>query len=155
MTLQKVRVQQAVFTMPARDVFEYVLDVEAYPAFMPNVRLVEILSQEGTRRVTRWDTELEEAPICWTEEDVIDRVGMRITFDAVEGAFETFRGFWAVEERDDHVFVVCEIDYSIGIDVIEEMVGDVLKAKLVENLEVMLDGLVGSLNPDATESVDP
>ncbi len=154
MTLRNVRVEQAVFGMPAHEVFEYVLDVGAYSSFMPNVRQVQIIEQTGSDRVSRWETQLEEAPICWTEKDRIDRQALRISFESTEGDFEIFRGFWAVEERDDHVFVVCDIEYSIGIAVIEEMVGDILEEKLIENLELMLEGLVGSLNPDATESVD-
>jgi hypothetical protein len=42
--------------------------------------------------------------------------------------------------------VACELEYSIGIPVIEEIVGPILRRKIGENLEIMLDGIAQGID---------
>jgi ribosome-associated toxin RatA of RatAB toxin-antitoxin module len=123
-------------------VFELVLDVASFPRLMPNVNRVDVLDDQGETRLTRWDTEIEGAPLVWTERDTIVRSRLRIEFEAVEGDFEVFRGAWEVLPRDGGAEVACELEYALGIPTLEELVGPVLKAKIAENLDLMLTGLV-------------
>ena len=143
---ETVRVEMNV-RQPPEVAFDFVLDVENYSRLMPNVNRVSILQQDGRRRTTHWDTEIEGAPLIWTEEDTILRSELRIEFDCIEGDFDVFRGCWEVVRVNvgGHAHVACELEYSIGIPVIEEIVGRILRQKMCENLEVMLRGLAQAI----------
>ncbi|MBN1609227.1 MAG: SRPBCC family protein [Polyangiaceae bacterium] len=147
---QTVRVEMDVDQSPEA-AFGFVLDVENYSRLMPNVNCVSIVDQNGGDRVTHWDTEIEGAPLIWTERDTILPSELRIEFDCIEGDFDVFRGRWEVvaTKATGQVHVACELEYSVGIPIIEEIVGHILKRKMIENLEVMLQGLVRGIGGDA------
>jgi ribosome-associated toxin RatA of RatAB toxin-antitoxin module len=147
---ETVRVEMDV-TQPPETAFGFVLDVENFSRLMPNVNSVSILEQNGGDRITRWDTEIEGAPLIWTERDTILPSEYRINFDCIEGDFDVFRGHWEVVCTDGsgQVRVACELEYSVGIPVIEEIVGHILKRKMIDNLEVMLQGLVRGIGAES------
>lgn len=141
--MDTVRVEKKVADHTAQEVFAFVLDVERYPRLMTNVNEVRIVSQQGDQRVTRWDTDVDGAPLIWTEQDTIRRDDpMRVEFELIEGDFDVFRGRWEVVQADGEVSVVCELEYHLGIEVIEELLGPVLSEHIASNLQQMLDGLV-------------
>ena len=140
---ETVRVEKAVGNNTAEVAFNFVRDVQNYSTLMPNVKCVDILEENGKLRITHWDTEIEHAPLIWTERDTILPDEFRIEFDCIKGDFDVFRGKWEVVPavNGGPVRVACELEYSVGIPVIEEIVGPVLRQKIVENLETMLNGL--------------
>ena len=141
---ETVRVEMDVNQSPEA-AFGFVLDVENYSTLMPNVKRVSIVEKNDRYRITHWDTEIEGAPLIWTEKDVILPSELRIEFDCTEGDFDVFRGCWEVVRVDGQAHVACELEYSIGIPVIEEVLGHILKQKMTENLEVMLGGLARAI----------
>ena len=147
---ETVRVETPVACESPETAFAFVLNVENYSRLMPNVNRVQVLSQHDGRRVTHWDTEIEGAPLIWTEADTILHGQLRIEFDAIEGDFEVFRGRWEVAQssRRGQSSVAFELEYSIGIPVIEEIVGPILKTKITENLETMLHGLTEGIREE-------
>jgi ribosome-associated toxin RatA of RatAB toxin-antitoxin module len=140
---ETVRVEKAIANQSPDAVFAFVVDVENYSTLMPNVNRVQILEQSEEHRITHWDTEIERAPLIWTEKDTILTATLRIEFDCIEGDFEVFRGNWEVIRPDTGgpVRVACELEYSVGIPVIEDIVGPLLRQKITENLETMLAGI--------------
>ena len=145
---ETVRVEKPVACETAETAFAFVLNVDNYAKLMPNVNRVQVLRQHNGQRVTHWDTEIEGAPLIWTENDLILPDRLRIDFDSIEGDFDVFRGCWEVLRANGsgEVHVACELEYSIGIPVIEEIVGPVLKEKIIENVETMLLGLVKGID---------
>jgi ribosome-associated toxin RatA of RatAB toxin-antitoxin module len=139
-----VRVERAVSCWSPKQIFQYILQVENYAQLMPNVKGVKILESQGTHRISHWDTEIEGAPLIWKEKDTIRHEQLRLEFDAIEGDFELFRGCWEVvpQGAEKPTLVAFDLVYSIGIAVIEEIVGPILKEKITENIGIMLDGLV-------------
>ena len=143
-----VRVEKSVASRAPEAAFGFVLDVENFSRFMPNVNRVDIVEQANGRRITHWDTEIEQAPLIWTEEDTILPARLRIEFETIEGDFDVFRGCWEVMPPDQvgQARVAFELEYSVGIPVIEEIVGPVLREKIIENVEIMLRGLAQGID---------
>lgn len=137
-----IRVHKTVVGQTPRELFDFVLDVESYSRYMPNVVRVDIVEQSPGSRVTHWQTELEGAPLVWTERDTIVPEELRIEFDCVDGDFDLFRGHWEVVTEQGETRIVCELEYDVGIALIEELLGPILKQKITENLHIMLAGLV-------------
>ncbi|MBM4318670.1 MAG: hypothetical protein FJ125_01600, partial [Deltaproteobacteria bacterium] len=96
-------------------------------------------------RITSWDTEIEGAPLLWTERDTILPDELTIRFESIDGDFDVFRGAWLVVPHGAGVVLACELEYSLGVAILDELVGPILKQKIVENLSIMLDGLTRGL----------
>ena len=142
MSLETVRVERIVKGRSAQEAFAFVLDVESYERFMPNVKKVTVREADEQKRITHWETTIEGAPLVWTERDDIRQDDLRIDFAKTEGDFSIFRGHWEVRASDGGVTLAFELEYSIGIPLIEPIVGPILKKKITENLAIMLDSLV-------------
>lgn len=140
-----VRVEKSVLDKDPAEVFAFLLDVRNFPRHMPNVNSVEVLSDSGAQRVTRWDTQIEGAPLIWTERDIISPAQLRWDFEATESDFDFLRGSWRVATDAQGTVVSWEMHYAIGLSVIEDIVAPVLKDKIRENLETMLGGLTSGI----------
>ena len=116
-------------------------DVESYSGYMPSVNEVKILKQEGNLMITRWDAQIGGAPITWIQEVELVDESQEMIFEAVEGDFDVFRGRWSVAESDGRVELRLLIEYRLGIPVIENVLGPILKKKVKANSELMLEAL--------------
>ncbi len=127
---------------PARAVYELAKDLERFPAYMPDVESVRVLSREAGRLVTAWSTLVEDASIEWTEEDVFDDEHARITYRALDGDLERFEGVWSFEtSTDDTTHVRLTIDYDFGVPSLAELIGPTLDATVRKNGTMMLRAL--------------
>ena len=52
--------------------------------------------------------------------------------------FDRFDGFWQVTPVDDDSEVTFELEYRIGLPEIDDIIGPVLKERLITNTEAML-----------------
>jgi len=118
--------------------FEVVEDLERFPEFIPNVNSLTILEVDGNRKVAEWDTTIDDAPLSWIEEGIYDKEKREVRFRALEGVFDRFDGYWQVEPAGAGSRVTFELTYEIGLPEIEEIVGPLLRERMVENVESML-----------------
>jgi ribosome-associated toxin RatA of RatAB toxin-antitoxin module len=88
--------------------------------------------------VAEWDTTIDDAPLSWVEEGIYDKTNRIVRFRALEGVFDRFDGYWQVEPAGDGSRVTFELTYEIGLPEIEEIVGPLLRKRMVENAESML-----------------
>jgi ribosome-associated toxin RatA of RatAB toxin-antitoxin module len=126
---------------PAEEAFHIVEDIERFPDFMPNVNVIELLESEGGRKVARWDTTIDDAPLEWIEEGLYDVENLRVDFRALEGVFDRFDGYWQVAPDGQGSRVTFELVYEIGLPEIEDIVGPLLRERMIENAESMLDAI--------------
>jgi coenzyme Q-binding protein COQ10 len=122
----------------AERAFAVVEDIERFPEFMPNVNALVLLEHEGNRKVAEWDTTVDDAPLCWTEEGIYDRENLIVRFRALDGVFDRFDGFWQLHPEGKSSRVTFELVYEIGLPEIEHLIGPILKERLIENAENML-----------------
>ncbi len=123
---------------PATEAFKVVEDVERFPEFLPNVNSVTLLEAEGQRKVAAWSTTIDGAPLDWVEEGIYDPKNCLVHFRALEGVFDRFDGFWQVTPDGDGSRVTFKLVYEIGLPEIEEIIGPLLRERLIENAESML-----------------
>ncbi|MBM4354263.1 MAG: hypothetical protein FJ109_10790 [Deltaproteobacteria bacterium] len=122
-------------------VFEKIRRLEDYPRFMPDVKRVRVLEQSDTAGASEWDVEIEGCPLHWVERDCFDGDAMVFSFDSVEGDFDRFSGRWEVLETASGLRVEFEVEYLVGIPVIEDIIGPILKVKMERNTMKMLEHL--------------
>ena len=118
--------------------YAVVEDIERFPEFMPNVDDIRIIESSGQRKVAHWDTTIDDAPLDWVEEGIYEPEELRVRFRSLEGVFDRFDGFWQVEAADGGCEVVFELEYRIGLPEIDEIIGPILRERLIDNTEAML-----------------
>ena len=126
---------------PAAEAFEIVEDLERFPEFMPSVNSLTLLEVDGDRKVAAWETTIDDAPLDWVEEGIYDRQNMIVRFRSLEGVFDRFDGFWQVTPEGEGSRVTFELLYEIGLPEIEEIVGPLLRERMIENAESMLTAI--------------
>jgi len=131
-----------------RRAYAMMKNVEDYPAYMPSVNSITVMERKENEMITRWDAEIDGAPICWVQHIWMKAASREIIFEAIEGDFDVFRGRWRVGESDGQVFLMLLIEYKLGIPVIEEVLGPILKEKVKANSEMMLHAIVDRLSED-------
>lgn len=124
---------------PAAEAYGIVEEIERFPDFMENVTTVQMLSNDGKRKVAAWELVIDDAPLNWIEEAVYDKKRLRVDFRATEGVFERFDGFWQVHPKDNGCTVELQLEYEVGLPEIEHIIGPILKERLTANLELMLE----------------
>jgi ribosome-associated toxin RatA of RatAB toxin-antitoxin module len=122
-------------------VFEKVKRLEDYPRFMPDVKEVNVLESGLKGGVSEWHVEIDGCPLYWKERDTFDRSQLLFRFDTIEGDFEFFTGQWEVLDSAGDTEVIFSVEYSVGIPVIEEIIGPILAAKMEKNTLKMLTDL--------------
>lgn len=144
----RIAISRQVACEPAQ-AYAVVEDIERFPEFMPNVEAIRILEDDGRRKVAHWDTMIDDAPLDWVEEGIYERDEMRVRFKALEGVFDRFDGFWQVKPAGGGSEVIFELEYSIGLPEIDEIIGPILRERLIDNTEAMLEALEGRILSDA------
>jgi ribosome-associated toxin RatA of RatAB toxin-antitoxin module len=128
-----------VIRAPADVVWSTINDLASYPKFMANVQSVEVTSEDGADRVSKWSVLLKGSLLEWTEREHVDVERLRITFDQVDGDLNVFQGFWAVEAvSPETTSVVLSVEFEIGIPLLADMLNPVAGRALRENSEHML-----------------
>ncbi|MBN2037234.1 MAG: SRPBCC family protein [Chitinispirillaceae bacterium] len=114
-------------------------DYARYSAIMDNVDKVEIAERSGDEGISRWYVTVEEAPLYWVEKDHFNSRGFEITFKSIEGDFDNINGRWHIQDSaGDGIAIRFEIQYNLGIPVIEEVLGHILKEKMKTNIDKMM-----------------
>ncbi|MCK4486383.1 MAG: SRPBCC family protein [Desulfobacterales bacterium] len=120
-------------------------DVERYPEYMASVKSIEVLERNQDMLITRWDADIEGAPVNWVQNVWMKDESQEMTFEATEGDFDVFRGKWSVSQSGTEVWLKLIVEYKLGIPVIEEVLGPVLEEKVKANSEAMLEAIVSQL----------
>jgi ribosome-associated toxin RatA of RatAB toxin-antitoxin module len=128
---------------PVERVYALAKDVEAFPAFMPDVEsvVVEDRSADGSRTVTRWvgvaaDFKLK---IRWTEEDVWDDTARTCRFSQVKGDYREYSGMWTFTAQGDaQCLFHSAIDYEFEIPLIGPLLKKVVERLMRDNTQRLL-----------------
>ena len=129
----------------SRLAYDLIKHVEDYPAYMPSVKSIEIVTTDGHDMTTRWDTEIDGAPLNWIQHIQCDDTKKELVFTSTEGDFDVFQGRWFITESNGQIFLNLLIEYKLGIPIIEEVLGPILKVKVKTNSEMMLKAIADRL----------
>jgi ribosome-associated toxin RatA of RatAB toxin-antitoxin module len=123
------------------EVFELIRRAEDFSRYMPNVLSVRIIEHVDGRRLSEWRTLLDGAPLNWVEEDRL-QPPRRLSYRLVEGDIEHLEGEWLIEEEGPgRSRLTARLSYRLGVPIIEEVLGEIVAAKIRLNLEAMLEAV--------------
>jgi len=129
-----------VVAAPVERVYAIARNVEQFPEFMDDVESVEILEEEGARRVSRWVGLIEEfnRTLEWTEEDFWDDEQYTCRFQMIEGDFTEYGGTWTFEEDEAGTMAKLTVDYEYAVPLIGPLIKKLLHRKVQANCDNML-----------------
>ncbi len=114
--------------------------IEEFPAYMPNVKKCQVISREGNKVVTEWSIDLNGIPLQWKQEEILDFKNSTISFRAIGGDLEEFKGVWhltALGQRQTDVQLTVTV--KTGLPQVGEVIGPILAEKIRQNYNGMLD----------------
>ncbi|MGI5818998.1 MAG: type II toxin-antitoxin system RatA family toxin [Armatimonadota bacterium] len=129
-----------VVAAPVERVYAIARDVEQFPEFMSDVQSVEILEEDGGRRVSRWVGLIEEfnRTLEWTEEDHWNDEEYSCRFEMIEGDFTEYSGTWTFEEDEAGTLAKLIVDYEYAVPLIGPLIKKLLHRKVQGNCDNML-----------------
>jgi len=136
----EVKISRIVRAKPWQ-VFRRLLKINDFSSFMPNVKESVVIAKEGRRVTTRWAVVIDDIPMTWVEEEILDIPNFTIYFKAKEGDFEKFDGRWTLKPHPQGTETQIEIQAKIGIPMIEQLIAPILEEKIGKNFTLMLDSL--------------
>ena len=122
-------------------VYEVAKDMEQFPQFMPDVESVEVVERTEKGTVTEWAANIDGAPINWRERDEFDDQEPRIRYKLIEGDLDKFEGEWTFDEVPEGTCVRLTVEYDLGISELEELIGPILREKVLGNAQKMLEAI--------------
>lgn len=131
-----------VINRSVEEVYNKAKDIEKLATFLPNIKEVKVLNQEGSVVDSFWKGEFQGREIKWKERDFWDEEKKECRFSLIEGDFKQYEGVWRFkEEGEDKTRVELEIEYDLGIPLVGALISKFLKKVMEENAQAMLKAL--------------
>ena len=122
-------------------IYEIIKDMASYPNFMKDLVSVEILERGEDYTISHWVTNADGRKIVWTERDTFYPEDLKITYVQTEGDLKKMEGAWTIVEQADGCEVTLAVDFEFGIPMIAGLLNPILKKKVRENSENMLNSI--------------
>ena len=113
--------------------------------YMENVAQIVEEPEGKNNSIISWDCMVDDVEFSWKQRNTYDEGNHLIAFELIEGDFDVLEGAWQVLEDSGKVHLRLNIRYSIGLPVIEDVLGPILKEKLEENSISMLNSIKNRL----------
>ncbi len=111
--------------------WNFITDFSIYHKIIPQIESINCHNQKTDLMRTEWFVTLDGAPFSWVELDLLQRERFILSSEAVSGDFDMLRGRWKIEDgKNEGIQLSYTLEYRLGIPVIEENVGEVLKEKM-------------------------
>ncbi|MBT2389530.1 type II toxin-antitoxin system RatA family toxin [Streptomyces maoxianensis] len=128
----------------ADQLWQVLLDCEAFPSYMEGVNEVTITGEEEGRRSSSWVVELKGSEMEWDQEDVIDTERRRLEFRQTDGDLAQYEGYWQVVADGAGATLELNVEFDIGLPMVAEMIHPAV-AKALEGYQ---QGIVAQSLPE-------
>lgn len=118
-------------------------DYESYPAFMKDVKSIQVVEDDGARILARWVARAEEVKmdIKWTQEDIWDTDARRSHFRQTSGDYERLEGDWAFTPENGGTRFDSRTEVEFNIPLIGPLLKGLIGRKVKENLDGIQDAI--------------
>ncbi|MDD4320867.1 MAG: aromatase/cyclase [Acidaminococcaceae bacterium] len=123
------------------DIYDIIAKMEDYPLFMESLKSVKVLERGENFTISTWDSDVDGRRIAWTERDEFDPKNFSITYKQTQGDLKKMEGAWNIKDTDQGVEVSLSVDFEFGIPMISGLLNPILKKKVRENSENMLEAI--------------
>ncbi len=121
-----------------KEIYAIIENMAGYPAFMQDLRSVEILERGEGYTVSHWVSNVDGRTIAWTERDEFYPQELRNTYRQTDVDLKKMEGEWRITPQQEGCEVLLSVDFEFGIPMIAGLLNPILKKKVRENSENML-----------------
>lgn len=132
---------KAVIRGDSKKIYDIISNMVAYPDFMHDLVSVEILEKGENYTISHWVSNVDGRKIIWTERDVFYPKDLKITYAQTEGDLKKMEGQWLIVPHGESCEVILSVDFEFGIPMIAGLLNPILKKKVRENSENMLNSI--------------
>lgn len=122
-------------------IYDIIKDMAAYPNFMKDLVSVEILERGEDYTISHWVSNVDGRKIVWTERDTFYPQNLKITYAQTEGDLKKMEGSWLILQQEEGCEVTLAVYFEFGIPMIAGLLNPILKKKVRENSENMLNSI--------------
>jgi len=123
-------------------VFKVMLDLEKFPEFMEDVKKITILQDEGNKRISEWEAEIDGLLFKWQEEDTYHPQEYKLTYKLIKGDLDKFEGYWEIIKLNDNKSkLVIFLSFDLNIPTLKSLIMPTIKFKVKKNLALMLKAI--------------
>ena len=126
---------------PKWRVIRLVTKVEEFPSYIPCVKEVIVIHKSHPKMLTKWRIQVDDVPISWTEEDTFALKQDSISFKAIEGDLEEFKGEWLFRSCPEGTEITVNVHLKVGVPAIKDFAETYVKRILTRNFEAILEAL--------------
>ena len=126
-------------------ILRMITHLEEFPRYMPNVKEAVILKRDKNKFKTRWRIDIDDVPISWVEEDVLDFPQTSISFKAIEGDLAQFSGAWTLSDHSEGTLVEVIVKIGVGIPAIQQFAEPYVRDIIYKNFESILEHIENRL----------
>ena len=133
-------------SVDASTAFRIATSVDAFPAFMPDVKSVRVLERrdDGYARV-EWVGHVSlgsiDRDIKWVEDEWWDAETLKCKFKLVEGDYKKYSGTWDISPTDRGSRIILTVDFDLGLPLIGPLINKLLDKIMKDNLDGMLKAI--------------
>ncbi|MBD3422778.1 MAG: hypothetical protein GF398_21915 [Chitinivibrionales bacterium] len=132
--------------------WKIITDFSNWADLIDLVDKVEVMEFDGEEGVSRWEVTVDGAPLYWIEKDYFNRPAFEFSFTSIDGDFDNINGRWRVTDGEKEGIVIhFEIDYNLGIPVIEENLGPIFREKMMKSITSMVDAVARQAKESVSE----
>jgi ribosome-associated toxin RatA of RatAB toxin-antitoxin module len=123
-------------------VFKVMLDLEKFPEFIEDVKKITILQDEGNKRISEWEAEIDGLLFKWQEEDIYYPQQYKLTYKLIKGDLDKFEGYWEIIKLNDNKSkLVIFLSFDLNIPTLKSLIMPTIKFKVKKNLALMLKAI--------------
>ena len=123
-------------------VFKVMLDLEKFPEFIEDVKKITILQNEGNKRISEWEAEIDGLLFKWQEEDIYYPQQYKLTYKLIKGDLDKFEGYWEIIKLNDNKSkLVIFLSFDLNIPTLKSLIMPTIKFKVKKNLALMLKAI--------------
>jgi ribosome-associated toxin RatA of RatAB toxin-antitoxin module len=133
-----------------KNAWQHLIDIRNFPERIPDINVIRIIEKNDHSMLSEWFICLDGAPFSWIEYDTFIPERYTFNFKAISGDFDIYRGYWKITDSGSGTLTLAsEVEYTLGIPVIEQNLGNVLKEKMQHFLNVSVKEQCNYLNADS------
>jgi ribosome-associated toxin RatA of RatAB toxin-antitoxin module len=111
--------------------WDLITDFTNFTKQIDPIERITVLEKNQNEGKSEWHINIEGAPLSWVAKDYYDKENYQFKFKSICGDFEKILGRWKIENfKNIGIKIFFDIKYRLGIPVLEEHVGPILKNKI-------------------------
>jgi ribosome-associated toxin RatA of RatAB toxin-antitoxin module len=127
---------------PATVVFDNILRFDRYPVLAPHVQSVQVRQTvpEPTGS-SSWELHFRSGLLRWDETERFLPDQLRLEFEQTSGDFETFVGYWSLNQDGNDTKLHFQVDFDFGIDSMAGILDPIADRVLKETVAWVIVGM--------------